>query len=352
MPRRTPRLRRVSAVCAALGLFVASCSSGTEVAEPVTTTETPRQVAPEETTTTAADPTTTTSTTTSTTTTTAPPAPPLIIETLGSIRSLPDAASATAEDTGEQRTSEQRVGTDAVIITLGCTTSSGCEPADLAAWAAAQVDVVNLATSAATVDGVDVLDAHFQTLALAGVDSLGYGETLNAALEPTILRSTDRPVAVYSISLDADVDPDVIATSETPGIAAGPDAFDFLVERIADSRAAGQRTMIMVDWGQIDDRAPSEDEIELIEPLIAVGADAVIGHGSDFLQRFERIDQTAVAFNLGNAVTTNDDPLRRDTAVFRFEDEEAGNFTCLLPAAGGALGPVVDSAGAQSCQVS
>ena len=82
------------------------------------------------------------------------------------------------------------------------------------------------------------------------------------------------------------------------------------------------------------------------------GADAIVGHGSDFLQRFEKIDETAIAFNLGNALTANDEPLRRDSAVLRIQLEEAGDFTCLLPAEGSEFGIVLDDPAGAGCQTS
>ena len=357
MSRNTPLLRRLRVAGIGLGLFAVSCSSATEVAEPPTTTETPRQVAPDETTsTTSSAP---TPTTTTTTTTVAPPAPPVIIDALGSIRTLPGSTApsgvADTSDESDEATDDAVTNvsaTNVTVTTLGCTISTDCAPEDLADWAAGEVDVVNLATSAAAVDGVDVLDEHSAALGANGVSSIGYGETLNAALEPMIVRGSDRPVAIYSISLATDLDSEVIATNTTPGIAAGPVAFDFLVERVADSRAAGQSTVIMVDWGQIEDRAPSEEEVEQIQPFIRVGADAIVGHGSDFLQRFEKIDETAIAFNLGNALTANDEPLRRDSAVLRIQLEEAGDFTCLLPAEGSEFGIVLDDPAGAGCQTS
>ena len=342
MQQRTSRTRRIRAVLGGLCLFAASCAGATDGAglvEPPTTTVTPRQVAPDETRSTVEPETPTPDAVTA-------PAPAVIIDALGSIRTVPSAGDGT-------ETAQRTVpGANAVVTTLGCTTSTGCEPADLAAWAENQIDVVNLATAAAGVDGVDILSDHATALLAAGVSSVGYGETLNSALEPTILGSADRPVAIYGISLAPDIPLELIATNATPGIAAGTDAADFLVERVADSLAAGQNTIVMVDWGQIDDRAPTEAELAQLDPFIRVGADAIVGHGSDFLQRFERIERTAIAFNLGNALTRNDEPLRRDTAVFRIQLEDTGDEACLLPATGTEDSVSLDGPETPDCQSS
>ncbi len=340
-----------------LSLFLASCSTPAEVAVPTTTTDGPRQVAPDETVTST---TTTSTTTTSTTTTTEPPPPPPVaIDALGAIRTvpLPDTDTDTdTEDEDEDATAEEPEQTgptvfdnDATLATLGCTSSTGCAPTDLATFAANQIDVINLATSEAAADGTEVLGEYQAALISTGVATVGYGENLEQATTPVVLGPEGRLVAIYSISFTPELDTDLVASETTAGIAAGDEALARILERVRTSIDGGEKTIIMVDWGQTDDRAPTEAQIEWAQAFVDAEANVIIGYGSDFLQRFERIPPTAVAFNLGNAVTLDEEPLRRDTAVLHVSFTEEAEQTCLLPAVGGELGITLDNPAETDC---
>lgn len=343
--RRSKWSRQLIATVVILGAAATGCAQNDPppIAQPVTTTQPPREVAEPETTT----------TTTATTTTVEPSTPSTIsVSVLGSIRSLPtddpeNSAGSAAADADAARST--RDTNDATIASLGCTESSGCEATDLAAWAANNIDAVNLATSAAAADGADVLDEYSAALIASGVSTIGYGPTLPEALIPAIVGGADRPVAIYGISLDENLSPDLVASDIGPGVAAGEEALDLLLEQIARSQDADQHVVVMMDFGRLEDRAPAPLELEQVQVVVDAGVDAIVGHGSDFLQRFERIDQTAVAFSLGNAVTDTDVELRRDTAIFRLNFEEGRPIACLLPASGGASGVTLDDPTTPDC---
>ena len=353
-------------LCAASILATACSGAGDNIAVPITTTEQPRQIA---------EPQTTTSTTT-TTTTEAPRQPMAEVHVLGSLRSVPVAAStdtaagaeteaaesSDADDTEDDalaaaspaealRTVASPVlaGDDATIASLACTRSSGCEPTDLAAWAANTLDVVNLATGAAGDDGIVVLDEYAAALLASGVATAGYGADLASAVEPAIVGDPEIPVQVFAISFAQGLPNDLIATESTSGIAAGDDAFAALVAALNASPPEDAQTVVIVDFGLLEDRAPSEDVSARVQVLVEAGADAVVVHGSDFLQRFERIANTAVAFSLGNAASTTTEPLRRDTAILRLVFEDETQNACLFPATGGESGVGMDDPSLTEC---
>ena len=348
IPRPT-RARRLIAATTIIGALATGCSNEpAPVAQPVTTTSAqPRVVTEPETTTTS----------TSTTTTVAPPPPSVTVSLLGSIRSLPtpgEPGSTSDDDDGDDVDDDDRRAPaldtdDATVASLACTSSTGCEPTDLAAWAANTIDAVNLATNAAAIDGAEVLDEHASALLASGVATIGYGPTIEDALEPAIVGTAERPVAVYAISLAENIDTELIATETTPGIAAGEGAFDLLIEQVRQSQDAGQETVVMMDFGRLDGRAPEPLELEQVQVVVDAGVDAIIGHGSDFLHRFERIAQTTVAFSLGNAITNTEIPLRQDTAVFRFTVAENGSTACLLPATASSSGISIDDPDTVDC---
>ncbi len=323
----------MSLLCAVF--FVATaCSGGNDnIAVPVTTTEEPRQIVEPETT--SAQPTTTT-------TTEAPPPPVAEIHVLGSLRTIPAASGPTA-------TSPVLAVDDATIASLACTRSSGCEPTDLAAWAANTLDVVNLATSAGGVDGLAVLDEHAAALVASGIATAGYGADLASAVEPAIVGDPDVPLAVFAVSLAEGLPTELVATETTGGIAAGEDALAEIVALLDAPPVGYAHTAVIVDFGLVEGRAPSEEVSAQVQLLVDAGVDAVVVHGADFLQRFERIEETAVAFSLGNAATATTEPLRRDTAILRLVFEEQASNACLFSATGSEIGVGMDDPSLTDC---
>ncbi len=368
MSKITPRLQRAQLLRLAFALFAfgvlaTACSTSEPQAAESTTMTTeaqPRQ---------AAEPTTTSTTSSTTTTTTEPPPPPeVVVHVLGSIRSVPSPAGSTAENPVDDGTTTEAQGEDeseqaddgaepsapvldtddATIATLGCTQSTGCEPTDLAALAANQFEAINLASVAAAVDGPTVLDEFAGALIASGVSTIGYGSNLQEAIQPIIV-GIDRPVALFGLSLADDLVSESIATETTPGILAGDEALPPLIEQIMATREAGNRAVVFIDWGRVEDRAPTEDELADIQFLVDLGVEVVVGHGSDFLQRFERIQASSVAFNLGNAFVSTAEELRTDTALLQLRFGDASATACLIPAVGGETGVSMDDPVTTDC---
>jgi hypothetical protein len=255
-----------------------------------------------------------------------------IIHVIGSVRSSPDAV------TDWQLSVPLIVDDIATVATLGCAPSTGCAPNAVAAWATGQLQLMNVATRAAAVDGPDALADQVLALENAGVLTIGYGQTIESAVAPVIVRADDFIIALYAISL-AD-DPSALATATTAGIA-GPTALDALREAVVASRDNGHGVVVLVDWDRPDSRAPDDEELADVDQLVNIGPDAIVGHGSNFLQRFDQIGKTVVVYSLGNAITTDDNPLFSDTAVLRLEFDTPGR-SCLIPATASGAGPELD----------
>ena len=329
-----PVRHRVVQTCAALlvgAVLVTACSTATPVAEPSTTSADARDVAEPGSSVAA------TTTTSTTTTTSEPPiAPAAIVHVLGSIRSTPVNRDVSAD------LAPVLLDDDSTIASLGCAPSTGCETSDLASWSANELNALNLATLAATTDGLQALDGAAEALALSGTATFGYGATIDEAATPAIVGSDDRPVALFGYSAASGLADGMAATETGRGILAGPDAVAVLSERILESKAAGEFVVLFIDWALVESRAPTEAELATIETFTALEVDVIVGHGSDFLQRFEQVDQTSVVYNLGNAATTTDVALRRDTALLRLTVDELGSRTCLIPGEGGPDGVAMD----------
>jgi len=320
-------------------VVLAGCSSGdaekTSIEPPASTTElvTARQAAdPLQG---ALDP---NRTTTSVSRTTVSPTDQTL-HVLGSIRSITNPSPNWQSDVPV-------VATDlATIVSLGCDpTSPECTASLVSAWSSGGIEVVNVATASSSLAG-DALPAYVEQLNAGGLTVIGYGLNRASAVGGVTVGTDDSEISLHAISLSAR--DEASAGIDSPGIA-GPSTFDALLEAVADRQAAGFGVVVVVDVGSLDDRSPTSEQIDSIQRLIDVGVDAVVGHGSDFIQRFDRVGKSTVAYNLGNVVIDTPDARRTDSAVLRLEFGTPGR-ACLLPSTAAALRPLLDDVGVQSC---
>jgi len=262
-----------------------------------------------------------------------------IVHVFGSVRSVPPVAPSWGKTI-------PMIGEDlATIVSVGCNPDTPeCANPALATWMAeGSVEVVNVATASAAAS--ETLSTTVAELRAAGVEVTGYGEAAFAARSGVRLSSSGVTISIHGISLI--VDDERAAGPNSPGIA-GAAVLDELLEEIEALGDEGLGIVVLVDVGSLDDRAPTATQISDIQRLVDAGADAVIGHGSDFIQRFDRVGNTTVAYNLGNAVTSTDEPLRTDSAVLRLEFGSPGS-ACLLPTTADSAGPALDDPANQSC---
>lgn len=262
-----------------------------------------------------------------------------VLHIVGSVQAIADPAGTFTAETAV-------VSNDlATIATLGCAIST-CPPEQLAQWAGGQLQIMNVATLRAAIEGPDALANQIDALEDAGVATLGYGDNIAAASEPIIVSTGGQMVAIHAISLAPDTQS--LATETTAGVA-GPAAIDLLRESVIANRNDGRGVVVFIDWGNLDGRSPNAQQLDDVDRIINAGADAIVGHGSDFLQRFDLVGQTAVAFSLGNSTVTTAEPLRADTAVLRLEFDTPGR-SCLLPATATPTGPFLDDPSLTTCE--
>jgi len=261
-----------------------------------------------------------------------------VLHILGSVRDIADPAASFAPNADV-------IEADlATIATLGCAAST-CSPDIVAEWASGQLQIMNVATLAAAIEGPDSLEAQVDALEAAGVATLGFGSDLQTSVEPILIGPAESEVAIHAISLAPDTQS--LATNSSAGVA-GPEAIDLLRESVIFHRNSGRGVVVIVDWGNLEGRSPTGQQLDDVDRIINAGADAIVGHGSDFLQRFDLVGQTAVAFSLGNASTSASEPLLSDTALLRLEFDSPGR-SCLLPATASPSGPSLDDPTLTAC---
>ncbi len=256
-----------------------------------------------------------------------------VIHVLGSLAVVPD-------DVADWTADAPILGDDlATVVALGCPLDDDrCTATPLDILAASPVDVVSLATDAAEAGGIATLALAAESASAAGVRVVGFGATVEAAVAPIILAGTSGEIAVHAISLSS-ATPVAEATDTQAGIA-GSAALPLLIEQIETSVREGRGVIVLVDWGPGESRAPDTARAEQAALFAELGVDAIVGAGSGFLQRFDRVDSTAVAYDLGHATTEADDPILRDTAIARLEFGVPG-ASCLLPATATPQGPLL-----------
>jgi len=269
----------------------------------------------------------------------APPIEP-ILHVLGSIRSVDSTPSAW-------QLRVPIIDDDlATIASLGCdTTTPDCSTSSLVDWATDRVEVLNVATSDAAGEDPDVLRSLVTAAEQAGVSVIGYGASEAEAIRATVFETDSVAVAVHAISMSTDGE--FAATSNGSGIA-GAASFDALLESVEANLEQDLAVVVLIDWADRDGRAPSPEQVADVQQLVDLGVDAVIGHGTDFLQRFDQVAGTAVAYSLGNTMTTDQDPLRGDGAVLRLEFATPGR-ACLLATTASASGPALDDPDTITC---
>lgn len=236
---------------------------------------------------------------------------------------------------------------DVTVGVLDCPPGTpGCELDLLDGLAGSGIDVISLATLRADRTAPPNLEAAAARLLAGSIEPIGYGPNIAGAVAPAIFEGEGSTVAVHAIAFHTELA--VGATDTSAGIA-GPDAFAALLEAITVSDADKHRVVVAVDWGAEDSRAPAPAQVAIAEQLIDAGADAIIGNGSAFLQRLERIESIPVVYSLGDATTTALTQVERDTAVFRIEFGSLLFNTCLFPATAGLNGPVLDNPTERRC---
>lgn len=143
-------------------------------------------------------------------------------------------------------------------------------PAAAAALRVASFDLLSLANNHVLDAGPAGLAQTRQTLAVAGVQAVGDGET---ACGPGWCL-----LALYSALAD-------------PAAAQ---------RAVAAAAAPGRLLIVSLHWGGEYQAAPSVAQQALAAKLAAAGADLIVGHGPHVLQRVEWLDDTLVAYSLGN----------------------------------------------------
>ncbi|MBD0324417.1 MAG: CapA family protein [Aldersonia sp.] len=183
-------------------------------------------------------------------------------------------------------------------------------PTAFDALAAAGVDVVTMANNHAGDYGRDgirqALDAAAAQSANDSLSVIGIGNTADDAFAPASFDIDGTSVAVLGASA-ADEDPTadatghLAATDTEPGTADAADPAR-LVRAVEQARADSDVVVVYLHWGVQGESCPSEAQTALAQAVADAEADIVVGSHTHRLQGAGLLDDTFVAYGLGNYV--------------------------------------------------
>jgi poly-gamma-glutamate synthesis protein (capsule biosynthesis protein) len=157
-------------------------------------------------------------------------------------------------------------------------------PAAVAALHKAGIDAVSLANNHALDAGPEGMRETVDVLSAAGIAAWTEQATIVPWVTSRRLGRTPGPVCA-GLAFDDSVRPlDLPAAAGAVSEAA----------RLADV------VIVSIHWGGEYQAAPSTRQQAIARALAEAGADVIAGHGPHVLQRVEWVDQTLVAYSLGN----------------------------------------------------
>lgn len=190
---------------------------------------------------------------------------------------------------------------------------------------AAGVDIVSLANNHSLDFGQVGLDDTISALSDAGVESVGGGDNLAAAVEPIHRTVAGVRVAIFGVS-QVIPDPKWVATPDRFGVAsAGKNVIDDatlqLLAAVQQARATDDVVIVMMHWGKEKQTCPTEVQTRTAALLRKAGTTAVVGAHPHVLQPIVRDGDGVVAYSIGNFIWDPRGGLSADTGIIEL------NFT-------------------------
>ena len=144
--------------------------------------------------------------------------------------------------------------------------------------------------SAGMLETIEVLDA-------AGIAHVGAGRNLEEAGAPTVIEQNDHKVGVLACC-DVAQDSQLYAKANSAGVAAYDE--DRILQTAKNLSNHVDWIVLQVHWGVELAQLPSVLQRERARRLADAGIDLVIGHHPHVWQPIETIDNTLVAYSLGD----------------------------------------------------
>lgn len=187
----------------------------------------------------------------------------------------------------------------------------------------AGVDIVSLANNHSLDFGTVGLGDTINALIEAGVEPVGAGDNLAAAVEPVRLMVGTVRVAVFGASQVIPA-PKWVATPTRAGVASAgkhvvDEATEHLLAAVQQARATNDVVIVMMHWGVERAACPTDVQIRTGALLRKAGATAVVGAHPHVLQPIVRDATGVVAYSIGNFVWDPRGGVSGDTGIIELD---------------------------------
>lgn len=162
------------------------------------------------------------------------------------------------------------------------------------------VDIVSLANNHTLDFGTEALLDTITTLRENNILSVGAGEDLEAAKNPSVITIKGRSIAILGASRVIPVT-DWNATKYSPGVFTTYDP-TLLIEEIKLAKQSNDLVIVYVHWGIEKEEYPEEYQRTMAKQYIDAGADLVLGSHPHVLQGIEFYNGKPIVYSLGNFV--------------------------------------------------
>ncbi|UVF17607.1 CapA family protein [Microvirga terrae] len=159
------------------------------------------------------------------------------------------------------------------------------------------VSVAVVANNHAGDAGVAGLKDTVANLEKAGIKTLGYGNSLEQALDPCIIESEVGKVGIVALCC-LTTNSQSIATHTEPGIP--PISVQTLRRAINKARKEADFVIVFLHWGCEQSPYPVPDQVRLGRLAIDAGADAVVGCHAHVIQTYEKYKDCWIFHGIGN----------------------------------------------------
>lgn len=212
------------------------------------------------------------------------------------------------------------------------------------------VDVVTVANNHGADFGVDGLEETLAAAEDGPVAIVGVGEDADEAFTPhrVTIRETDVAVLAADAAPRESEDPIWAAGEGGPGIAsAREDPPERLVAAVEEADGTDDLVVVYLHWGSSGEQCPTDQQRQLAETLSSAGADVVVGSHAHVLLGAGMLEDTYIAYGLGNFLWYN--ASQRRTGVLKVHVTDAlvvaDEFVpARIPRGGGQPQPVPEDA--------
>ncbi len=180
-------------------------------------------------------------------------------------------------------------------------TSLYADPASLGEFREFNISLVTLANNHIMDRGLAGLEDTLAALDAGGIPRIGAGRDIDEACRPFLWEGPEVRIAILALGYES---PNAPSTAGPGSAGACPLIMSRVKETIAALKRQGYSVCVSYHGGEEFFRTPAPKRRALFHEFAASGASLVVGHHAHVFQGIEIVDQTLIAYGLGNFVMT------------------------------------------------